>query len=327
MTQTNVILDLDMGIDDALALTYVLGNPCMRLVGVMASFGNVPCDLSAQNCLDMLDALGHPEVVVYAGAKHALREDNSYEGALSVHGANGLGDVELPHSSRTAVMASDIQGNAAVNFLLNAVRTYGTSLVYVPTGPLTNLALALDRDEAALCKLGGVIAMGGAISVPGNEGPTHAAEANIYADPEAAARVLSSRLPLTLIGLDVTHQVALSPAEVNAWRDMGVMGTTLANIVSFYLSAYEHSMPWLGGCALHDPLAAAVAADPSLVGTLATTLMVELEGPNRGRIMQDPRHLCDVRHTTEVALTVDRVRFIEECKKYIRRALAQAPCA
>lgn len=325
MEKTKVILDLDMGIDDALALAYVVGNPRLELIGVMASFGNVSCALSARNCADMLDMLGHPEIPVYAGATRALSGSDPYEGAPGVHGSNGLGDVEIPHGGRRPVCVREPDGEAAVAFLLDAARTHGPSLAYVPTGPLTNLARALARDRAALMRIGSITLMGGALTVPGNEGPTHAAEANIYADPEAAAEVFASDAPLMVIGLDVTHQVALSRAEADAWRGRGAAGTALADIVSFYIKAYERSMPWLGGSALHDPLAAAVAADPTLVDAMATRLLVELDGPDRGRTVQDPRCLCEPgRRTTRVALAVDRMRFKRDFGACIDRALSRA---
>ena len=185
-----LILDLDMGVDDAMALAYALASPEVELIGITTVFGNVPCAQSVENCLAMLELLGHPEVPVVAGADRALSATATYTTMVDVHGTNGLGGVALPEPTREAVGKSDAEGGAAVDFLLDAARTWGSDLIYVPTGPLTNLALAARRDAEALRAIGGIVFMGGALTIPGNVTP--GAEANIANDPEAADAVLRS---------------------------------------------------------------------------------------------------------------------------------------
>ena len=316
-----LILDLDMGVDDAMALAYALASPEVELIGITTVFGNVPCAQSVENCLAMLELLGHPEVPVVAGADRALAATAPYTTMVDVHGTNGLGGVALPEPTREAVGKSDAEGGAAVDFLLDAARTWGSDLIYVPTGPLTNLALAARRDAEALRAIGGIVFMGGALTIPGNVTP--GAEANIANDPEAADAVLRSGVPVTMVGLDVTHQTILPFDELACWRALGTSaGAAFADIVGYYFNFYLEHQGYLGGCALHDPLAVAAAVDPTLVGCLPANLRVDLEGVTRGRTVCDPERLRDARKTCEVALTVDVPRFLVEFRSRVARALS-----
>lgn len=333
-----LILDVDMGIDDALALAYALASPEVELVGVTTVFGNVSRDRSAANCLAMLELLGHPEVPVVLGADRALAARDPYAGAPAVHGADGVGGIaaQLPAPRHGAVGvagasaawgASNAPGtpeNAAVAFLLDAARRYGKDLLYVPTGPLTNLAHVLQRDAESLRGIGGITVMGGALTVSGNV--TSVAEANVYADPEAADAMLRSGLPLTMVGLDVTHRVVLTRAEVMAWRELGTpVARAFSQMTAFYLEAYARSNPELGGCALHDPLAVAVAIDPALVRCLPLALTVDLAGPLRGRTIGNIHRLRDPAPPTKVALTVDALRFESRFAARLRHILSTPP--
>lgn len=315
-----LILDLDMGVDDAMALAYALASPEVELIGITTVFGNVPCAQSVENCLAMLELLGHPEVPVVAGADRALAATAPYTTMVDVHGTNGLGGVALPEPTREAVGKSDAEGGAAVDFLLDAARAWGSDLIYVPTGPLTNLALAARRDAEALRAIGGIVFMGGALTIPGNVTP--GAEANIANDPEAADAVLRSGVPVTMVGLDVTHQTILPFDELACWRALGTpAGAAFADIVGYYFNFYLEHQGYLGGCALHDPLAVAIALDPTLAGTLDINLKVDLDGPFRGRTIGDPLRLHDPQKSAKVAVTVDAPRFVERFCERVRQAL------
>lgn len=300
-----LVLDLDTGIDDALALAYALGSPEVELVGVVASYGNVTVETAARNTLALLEMLGHPEVPVFLGADRPLGATGPFSvpaGVVRIHGANGLGGCELPDPAHEP--APDAAG-----FLVNAARRYGDELLYVPTGPLTNLALALSREPGLADALARVTFMGGALAVPGNVSPF--AEANIANDPEAADAVLRSGLRTRMIGLDVTHQAVLRRRDVQAWRATPA-GARLVEMCEHYIGIYEQNNPQMGGCALHDPLAVAAALDPTFVGCLPANLRVDLSGPGRGRTVCDPDRLLDAEKTCDVALTVDAARFHEE---------------
>lgn len=321
MGAKKLILDLDLGIDDAMALAYALASPEAELIGVTTVFGNVPRAQSVANCLAVLDLLGHPEVPVVEGADRALAATEPYTTMVDVHGTNGMGGVELPASRREPVRAAEPGGNSAVDFLLEAAKRYGEDLIFVPTGPLTNLALALERDADAVRRIGRIVLMGGTLTQPGNVTP--GAEANIANDPEAADAVFRSGVPVTMVGLDVTHQVQLAQTELDRWRALGTpVADAYAQIVGYYIDFYVRRSPYLRGCALHDPLAVAVALDPSLVETFATNLKVDLEGPFRGRTIGDPERLADERKTAEVALKVDVDRFETIFKERMLQALS-----
>ena len=286
MATKKLILDLDMGVDDAMALAYAIASPEVELVGITTCFGNVRVDQSAHNCLAVLDLLGRPEVPVYLGADRPIKATEPYTPPASttlIHGKNGIGGASVPASPYEPVGATSADGNAAVDYLIDAARPYGPDLVYVATGPLSNLALALERDAAAMMSIGRVVVMGGALTVP-----------NMASDPEAADTVLRSGRKLTMVGLEVTHRVVLTRRDIAGWTGSGTMaGCAFAGMVEHYIGSYEMNAPYLGGCALHDPLAVAVAIDPTLVGALGCNLRVDLLGEYRGRTICDERRVAD----------------------------------
>mgnify|MGYP002744869395 FL=1 len=310
-----LILDLDTGIDDALAIAYALGSPEVELIGITATYGNVLMKDSVRNSLAVLDALGADSVPVYPGLPHSSTAEDFavLEISAFIHGRNGLGEAETAPSRRSAATTG------AVDFIIEAARRYGEELVYVPTGPLTNLAAALERDPALAGRLR-VVLMGGALTVSGNVSPW--AEANINQDPDAADAVFRSGIDATMIGLDVTLQTLLTYEHTRRWRDLGTpAGAFLADMTDYYIRAYETTAPGLGGCGLHDPLAVGVAVDPGLVTTLPINLQVDVEGPTRGRTIGDVARLNDPRKTSRVALGVDVDRFLEELMARIASVL------
>ena len=315
-----LILDLDTGIDDALALAYALGSPEVELVGVICSYGNVTMRTAVRNTVALLELLGHPEVPVLAGADRALAATAPFEppaGVTLIHGANGLGNQRVSGLCRCA------PGDGVAFLRAEALRAAekNLELLYVPTGPLTNLAHALGSIPGLADALGRVTFMGGALAVPGNVTPC--AEANVANDPAAADAVLRGGLRTRMVGLDVTHQAVLTCEDTAAWRELGTpAGRLFADMTDFYIAIYEKNNPHLGGCALHDPLAVAAALDPTLVGCLPANLRVDLEGVTRGRTVCDPERLRDPQKTCDVALTVDAPRFLDEFRARVTRALA-----
>ena len=315
--RARLILDLDTGIDDALALAYVLGSPEVELVGVVSSYGNVTMRTAARNSLALLGLLGHREIPVYYGAERALTAEGDFvpsTGVRRIHGKNGLGDQGLGGWCYSAP-------RDGAGLLARAADAYGRDLAYVPTGPLTNLANVLLHEPRLARELSRVTFMGGALTVPGNV--TACAEANVHNDPEAADVVLRLGLPMRMIGLDVTHQVVLTREDTARWRELGTeAGRFFADMADHYISTYEKNNPQMGGCALHDPLAVAAAIDPTLVRCLPANLRVDLDGPTRGRTVCDPDRLRDAEKSCEVAVWVDSPRFLAEFRDRVGRALA-----
>ncbi|MCH3967094.1 MAG: nucleoside hydrolase [Atopobiaceae bacterium] len=315
-----LILDLDTGVDDALAIAYALGSPEADLIGITATYGNVLVEQGVRNDLAITDLLGHPEVEVYQGLPHASTKDSFEVMPISafIHGDNGIGDVTIPDSAR------EVADEPAVDFIIDAVKTYGTDLVYVPTGPMTNIAAAIARAPEIVGGIGRIVLMGGALTVPGNVTPWM--EANISQDPDAADVLFRSGAPATMVGLDVTLQTLLTYQDTQRWRDLGTAaGEFLADMSDFYIKAYETTAPHLGGCGLHDPLAVAVAIDPTLVTAIDANMKVDLEGPTRGRTIVDEERLNDPEKDMRVAVGVDVPRFLREFMDRVGRAAV--PCA
>ena len=305
-TVRKIILDLDTGIDDTLALSYVLGSPDAELIGITGTYGNVVLDQGVDNDLRLLAMYGREDIPVFKGIDHPSTADSFSVPPDSeiFHGANGTGNIEIP--AQTDRQASQ---QSSVDFIVDAVRRYPKGeLVVVPTGALTTIAAALEKAPDIVDRIS-IVMMGGTLTQPGNVGPF--AEANINQDPEAANRVFATTADITMVGLDVTTQALMSREDTEALRATGTSaGRFLADMTDYYIDISEkESGAYLGGCNLHDPLAAAVAIDPSLVTTFATNLMVETEGPQRARTIGDPNRLLDTVKNTKVALSVDTERF------------------
>jgi purine nucleosidase len=279
---TPVYFDCDTGIDDALALLYLLRSPEVRLVGIGTVHGNIDAATAARNTLDLV-ALAGGDVPVAEGA-HDPRAGEYAGGAPHVHGVNGIGEVALPPSGRAVVEES------AAEMLVRLADEYAGELEVLAVGPLTNLAAALDLDPDLPAKVTRVVVMGGAAQSSGNVSAV--SEANIHNDPEAAAVVVEAPWPIVLVPLDVTmqnrftddDQAALLAADDPAARAVGAM---LDQYFSFYQGVYGAR-----GCALHDPLAAALLVG-GITATRAPAVPVVVDathGPGRGQTLVDLRH-------------------------------------
>lgn len=308
---SKIILDLDTGVDDALAIAYALGSPELELIGITGTYGNVLLETGVANDLAILDLLGAAGVPVYPGLPHAQAKDSFEVLEISkfIHGADGIGETELAASARTP------EDTPAVDFLIDSVRAHGEDLVIVATGPMTNLAAAIRKDPS-FAERARIVIMGGALTQPGNVNAW--TEANISQDPEAADELFRSGATVTMVGLDVTLQTLLTYEHTAKWRELGTpAGRFLADMTDFYIRAYETTAPHLGGCGLHDPLAVAVAVDPTLVDCLETNLKVDVDGPTRGRTIGDETRLNDPVKTARVAVGVDVDRFLDELMRRI----------
>ncbi|WP_057745063.1 nucleoside hydrolase [Liquorilactobacillus capillatus] len=307
MSKKKMILDLDTGVDDALALAYALADPDCDLIGIIGSYGNVYVEQGVQNSLDLLALLGADDVPVYLGAQHALHVDGFKVLPVSaqIHGDNGVANLQLPTAKRGP------EKQSGIDFLIEAAHKYKDQLLFVPTGPLTNLAAALKKDPTIADLIGHVTLMGGALTIPGNVSP--AAEANIHQDPEAANEVFHTALPLTMVGLDVTTRTLLTKHETACWRALNTKaGTVYADLVNYYIEAYKTTNPHLHGCALHDPLAVGVAIEPALVEKIRLNLKVETTAPFEGRTIGDEARLNETNISTEVAVNVDKKAFLDK---------------
>ncbi|MFP7298308.1 nucleoside hydrolase [Neobacillus niacini] len=269
-----VILDVDTGIDDALAIAYALNSPELEILGLTTCFGNGPVEKTTRNTLVVLEQLGK-SVPVYPGADKPLsRPPKKFP--THIHGEDGLGN----RVAKSPVM--EAESESAVDYIINQVKQRPNEITIIAVGPLTNLAHAVKKDPEIVSLVKEVVIMGGAVFIKGNVTPY--SEANIFTDPHAAECVFSSGLPVTLVGLDVTMKTLLPNTILADWRATGrEVSDFFADMTSFYMHAYETFHPGIGGCALHDPLAVGVVVDPSFIKKETWNVKVFLEGEEMGR--------------------------------------------
>ncbi|WP_076459797.1 nucleoside hydrolase [Limosilactobacillus caccae] len=308
MAKKKMILDLDTGVDDALAIAYALADPEVDLIGIVSSYGNNTLDVCAENSLKLLELLGHTDIPVFKGLPHSCTSDHFdvMQVSKDIHGNNGIGEVELPAPKRA------IEEESGVDFFIDAAHKYGKDLIIIPTGPMTNLAAALKKDPEIASLIGNVTFMGGALTVDGNVTP--AAEANINQDAKATDEVFKSGLPLTMVGLDVTLRTLLTKKETQQWRELGTTaGKAYADITDFYIDAYYNLDIDKRGCALHDPLAVGVGIDPSFVSMISLFMRCEYDpdSPFYGRTVGDNAKLNDPNPNVKVAVNVDKERYLK----------------
>jgi inosine-uridine nucleoside N-ribohydrolase len=290
----HLLIDTDPGIDDALAILLALASPEAHIEAVTVVAGNVAVDLAAANARRILAVAGPtPMPPVIRGAETPLKR--ALVTAGHVHGQDGLGNldrfVEPDGRLRYPEPPSTPETRSAAEAILETVDRWGPELTVVALGPLTNLAAAAALDVRRLARAGRVVVMGGAITVPGNV--TAAAEFNFFVDPEAAAQVLEAGLPVELIPLDVTRKVVLAQSVLTERLRRCADDPIARFILDFTLHGFAFGAAQEGGgIVLHDPLAMAVALDPSLVTFQAMSVEVECEGKlTRGLSLADRRAL------------------------------------
>lgn len=267
-----VVLDVDTGIDDALALLLALRSPELEVVAVTCVAGNVPLPQVVRNTAGVLVAAGATAVPVAAGATRPLLRRLTT--ATFFHGADGIGGVPLPEPAPDQVV-----NEPAAALLCRLARVYQGRLNVVAVGPLTNVALACRLDPTFASRLDRLIVMGGAATVAGNVTP--AAEANFYNDPEAAATVFDAGARLTMIGLDVTLRTLLQADYYRAVRGAVLArGDAVARLAVAILEHYLRAdlAAGLGGSPLHDPLAVAALSHPALLGCHSLRVDIETAG-------------------------------------------------
>jgi inosine-uridine nucleoside N-ribohydrolase len=277
---TPVLLDCDPGHDDAVALIYAARHLDLRAITTV--FGNQSLDHVTRNALSLC-RLVQLDIPVAAGADRPLVAQPIHGG--TIHGRTGLDGAELPEPDRAP---ADMH---AVELILRTARAHRGELVIAATGALTNVALALATEPRLKDWLRGITIMGGTTGV-GNV--TEIAEFNIYADPEAADRVLRAGVPAWLVGLDVTRRVGVTAADIESLRGGGVLARTMADLLDFFLASLQR-VHGLSTASLHDPCALVPFIDPSLIEYRQCSVQVSLDpGLTRGVTVADLRRLRNV---------------------------------
>ncbi|MFC7391777.1 nucleoside hydrolase [Scopulibacillus cellulosilyticus] len=295
----NIILDVDTGIDDALAIAYAVNSPELNILGITTTFGNTSVPEATRNTLQLLQVLGADDIPVFPGVEKTFAGEEPADKATWIHGENGIGEAKLPSAEK---QAGDM---IAHDFIISAVHEHPNDILILTTANQGNLARAIEKDPEIVNLVEDVILMGGAVTVPGNITPY--AEANIYHDAEAAQYTFQSGIPMTLVGLDVTLKTLLRRSVLDEWKEKDtLLSRSLAHMCDFYMDAYAKENPKLNGCPLHDPLTVGVAIDPAFVKTKTMTVHVKTEGAAKGQTVGEENSNGNIK----VCLDVDSDRFV-----------------
>ncbi|MEV3823455.1 pyrimidine-specific ribonucleoside hydrolase RihA [Aeromonas dhakensis] len=297
-----VILDCDPGHDDAIALILALASPELKVLAVTTSAGNQTPDKTLNNALRILTLLGRDDIPVATGAPKPLARELII--ADNVHGESGLDGPKLPDPAFAPVAMT------ALELMAKCLRESPEPVTLVPTGPLTNIALLLAAHPELKSKIARIVLMGGAAGA-GNWTP--AAEFNIYVDPEAADMVFKSGIPITMCGLDVTHEAQVMDEDIERVRAItNPVAQCVAGLLDFFM-IYHRDPKWgFAGAPLHDPCTIAWLLAPALFHGVECRVDIETGGTHTsGMTVVDRYGLTGKPANALVLLGLDRAGFID----------------
>ncbi|TDR33111.1 nucleoside hydrolase [Hydromonas duriensis] len=282
MTQkTKIIIDTDPGVDDALAIAFAVLHPNLELLGLTTVFGNVSVEQSTVNAGYLLDLLKAKHVPVAKGeGVPSVQKPHSFPDF--VHGKNGFGDIAVnyPADFKPVDMS-------AADFIIKTIHEHPNEVVLVPIGPLTNIALALQKDPTIAHKVKEVVIMGGAAHEKGNVSP--GAEANIWNDPHAAQVVFEAPWKVVMVGLDVTWKTIMPDEPMARIAEKSpVVGGFLKEICKFYANFYR-TVGGFDGFSLHDPATVMYVTNPELFETEQGQIEVVQSGAGAGKTFFAPK--------------------------------------
>lgn len=305
-----ILLDVDTGVDDSMAILYALNHPEVEVVGITTSCGNVDAFQGAENTLRLIELTKTDrDIPVVVGANEPLQ--GTWDGPVAfIHGDNGIGNVELPKTERKPLSVP------VCDFIYDMACKYEGELTIVTLGRMTNLALTIDKYSDFTKKIKKVVSMGGTVNHRGNVSPV--VEANFGGDPLACDKVFMSGLDILVVGLDVTMPTRLRYERV---QDMyNYVSDKCKPQVEYMLEALKHYMKGnrvqnycINDCPLHDPLAMMVAINPSLVNISKRKARIETEGTyTKGMVVTDTREQPFDANFIEFAMEVDSTRALNE---------------
>jgi len=271
MNQKKIIIDCDPGQDDAVMLLLALACPDeLDILGITTVAGNVPLDLTERNARIMCELAGRTDVRVYAGCDKPMRRDLIT--AENVHGKTGIDGVDIYQP------AMPLEEQHAVDFIIETLlASEENTVTLVPTGPLTNIGKAIQKQPDILSKIREIVLMGGAMREGGNTTPC--AEFNILEDPDAAQIVMHCGRPLTIVPLDVTHQALVSQNRIDMLRELNTtVGTAVVGMMEFF-NRFDSEKYGSEGAPLHDPCTIAYLLKPDLFKGKMCNVEVETESP------------------------------------------------
>ena len=262
----NVIIDTDPGTDDSLALMMALNEPTLNILGLTTIGGNASLAHTTSNALRLLQHLGKSDVPIFKGCARPLQSRFTY--AYDYHGPTGL-TVNLPPSKAVP------KTMRAADYIISQARSLPGNLIILALGPLTNIATAIIKDPRVKDWIKGLVVMGGALKVPGNITPH--AEFNVYNDPLAADLVVSSGIPLTLVGLDICNQVYISREDL-PWPSGLSRSENLARaILNQWFANNSDSTVYK----LFDPMALVALLYPNMLAYKHVEIIVETQNQDR----------------------------------------------
>jgi purine nucleosidase len=271
MKKRKIIIDCDPGQDDAVMLLLALACPdVFDILGITTVAGNVPLYLTQRNARIMCELAGRTDVPVFAGCDKPLRRPLIT--AENVHGKTGIDGVEIYEPTMP------LQDKHAVDFIIETLQDAETdSITLVPTGPLTNIGSAIEKQPGILTKVKEIVLMGGAMREGGNTTPC--AEFNILEDPDAAQIVMRCGRPITILPLDVTHQALVSQQRIEQIRALATpVGTAVVGMMEFF-NRFDTEKYGSEGAPLHDPCTIAYLLNPELFKGKLCNVEVETESP------------------------------------------------
>ena len=311
-----VIIDTDPGNDDAMAILLALNSPQLKVEAFTVVPGNVEAKQGLENALKIVSLAGRCDIPVAGGAQHPLNQ--KLITAQYWHGKNGLANVELPPSKCKP------DPRFGPDLIIQLVHQYPHEITLIPVGPLTNIALAVSKDPSIAGLVKNIVIMGGSIT-GGNVNA--AAEANIYNDPEAAQIVFNAGWTVTMIGSDVGERTLITRKDLSALRSThGPKNDLVSSILDFYVKQSEAN--GYEGAAMYDPLAVAVAMDPTFCTLKDMHVDVETKGEftrgetvanrngyNENNVLHGDHYEIDgvtkLKPNARVCVTSDRDRFIQ----------------
>jgi len=298
---TPILLDCDPGHDDALAIALAVARPELEVLAVTTVAGNAPLERTTRNALRVLTLLGRADIPVAAGADRPLVRDPWVP--VEFHGLSGLDGADLPEPAAAAVEASALELSAEL------LRRGDRPVTVVATGPLTNVALLLRAAPPLRDRIAEIYLMGGSL---GEGNTTASAEFNIWTDPEAAAVVFESGIPIRMAGLDITHQALVLPPDIERLEGLGTRaGQVFADLMRFFAIHHRDRYGW-DGPPIHDAVAVAWLVAPGIIRSESLRVDVETSGTlTRGRTVADREGLAGRPPNAQVGLGIDRARLID----------------
>lgn len=300
----SVVLDVDVGIDDALMILYLLSEPDVEVVAIGATHGNCSAADSAKNALRTLEAVGVTTVPV------ALGPESPFESPLTapqVHGYEGLGDIGLPEP------AGSVSGESAIDQIVRLGKERPGELELIAVGSLTNLAGALRQDPESLRRYRSIMYLGTLSTYPIKPPVPDYNDANVYFDPESASLVLSSDAPMSITPIDLSRRAALEDRHLEALKNGTTPQAQFAwKILPYYCNFYQERLGrW--SASMHDPLAAGLALDPSLATEVVERpIVVEpYNGRHRGVGRTEPSADTEGVHPKRIIPEADLQRFLD----------------